>query len=269
MSHTGRHHRPFREKVHGRPLRTEVNPYVTLHEEFGPPVVTADEAFTWNGRWADCFGRDAPLHVEVGSGNGFFLSGMAMRHPDRNWLGIEIRYKRVVLCARKIQAAGALHARIARYDAWWLDDLFGPASIDGLYVNHPDPWIKVTNARKRLMSRYFAEFASMVLKPGAELRLKSDFAPNLDGLVQGAEGLPLRLMGRSSDVRREGLPWDADDDITTNYQSKFDKKDAPVHALRMVREAGPAPGLTAERQGAPRAPSEVAAQAHEAVEKTS
>ena len=84
MSHTGRHHRPFREKVHGRPLRTEVNPYVVLHEEFGPPVVTADAAFTWNGRWAECFERDAPLHVEVGSGNGFFLAGMAARHPDRN-----------------------------------------------------------------------------------------------------------------------------------------------------------------------------------------
>jgi tRNA (guanine-N7-)-methyltransferase len=255
MNHNGRHNRPFREKVHARPSRSEINPYVALHEQFGPPVVTAEAALDWTGRWAELFGRDAPLHVEVGSGNGFFLSGMAARHPDRNWLGIEIRYKRVVLCARKIQAAGCAHARIVRYDAWWLDDLFAPGSIDGLYVNHPDPWVKVNDARKRLMSRYFAEFAAMVLKPGAELRLKSDFVPNLDGLANGAAGLPLQLLGRSADVRRDGLPWDVDDDITTNYQSKFDRKDAPVHALRMVRTAGPSPSLTAARQGMPAPPS--------------
>ena len=251
MSHTGRHHRPFRDKAHARPARSEVNPYVELHERFGPPVVTADAALDWTGRWAACLGRAAPLHVEVGSGNGFFLAGMATRHPGRNWVGIEIRYKRVVLCARKLQAAGVQHARIVRYDAWWLDDLFGAGSIDGLYVNHPDPWVKANTARKRLMSRYFAEFASMALKPGAELRLKSDFAPNLDGLVEGATGLPLQVLGRSSDVRRHGLPWDVEDDVTTNYQSKFDRKESPVHALRMVRIPGPSPTLSAARQGEP------------------
>lgn len=255
MKHHGRHHRPFREKVHGRLLRADINPYVEQHATFGPPVVTADEALDWARRWSDCFGRAAPLHVEVGSGNGFFLAGMAARHPDQNWLGIEIRFKRVILCARKIQAAGAQHARILRYDAWWLDDLFDEASVDGLYVNHPDPWMKSTQAEKRLMGRYFAEFAAWVLKPGAELRLKSDFAPNLDGLIAGAEGLPLKVLGRSDDVRNAGLPWDPTDDITTNYQSKFDRRDAPVHALRMVRVEGPAAPPTAARQGPSDAPS--------------
>jgi tRNA (guanine-N7-)-methyltransferase len=247
MSFSGRHQRPFREKVHALPARSEINPYVKIHEQFGEPVITANEALDQVGRWAECFGREAPLHLEIGSGNGFFLAGMAGRHPEQNWLGIEIRFKRVVLCARKIQAAGLQNARIARYDAWWLDDLFGPGSLAGLYVNHPDPWTKKNQADKRLMGRYFAEFAAWVLAPGASLRLKSDFPGNLDGLMSGIEGLPLRVVGRSGDVRM-GLPWDPSDDVTTNYQSKFDRRDAPVHALCLVREPGVVERPSALRQ---------------------
>lgn len=255
MSKTGRDRRPFRDKVHGRPSKSEINPYVELHETFGPPVLTAHQAIDFRADWSACFGRAAPLHVEVGSGNGFFLAGMADRHPEQNWLGIEIRYKRVVLCARKIRAAGLAHARICRYDAWWLDDLFGPASLAGLYVNHPDPWMKNSQAGKRLMGRYFAELAAWTLQVGAELRLKSDFPGNLDGLLAGAVGLPLRVLGRSDDVRTQ-LPWDAADDVTTNYQSKFDRRDAPVYALRMVREPGMVERPTAPRQGLRDGPSE-------------
>jgi len=249
MSNFGRQNRPFREKVHGRPQKSETNPYVELHATLGPPVITAHEALDHAGNWDACFGRSAPLHLEVGSGNGFFLAGMAARHPERNWLGLEIRFKRVVLCARKIQAAGITNARISRYDAWWLDDLFGEASLSGLYVNHPDPWKKKKEARKRLMGRYFAEFAAWALKPGAELRLKSDFPGNIEGLVGAIDGLPLTVVGRSDDVRRS-LPWDAGDDITTNYQSKFDKKDAPVYAVRLVRGPGEASPPSAARQDA-------------------
>ena len=107
--------------------RPDLNPYLRLHREWGPPVLTASDAAANRGRWDAAFEAPGPLHVEVGPGNGFHLAGMAARHPDVNWLGLEIRYKRVVLCAKKIESAGvARNARIARYDAWWLDDVFAP-----------------------------------------------------------------------------------------------------------------------------------------------
>lgn len=238
MSRLGRHEVPFRDKVKGEARAKDVNPYVASHRTYGPPVIPAEEAGAWRGRWDECFGRSAPLHLEVGCGNGFFLAGMARRHPEFNWVGIEIRYKRVVLTARKLQAAGVDgHSRIVRYDAWWLDDLFEAGSLSGIYVNHPDPWMKDRHAGKRLMGPLFARFAAWALKPGGEVRLKSDHPPNLDGLWEGAQGLPFELLGRSDDVRSE-LPWDREDDVVTNYQSKFDRRDAPVYALRMVRVAG-------------------------------
>ncbi len=219
----------------------DLNPYLKLHREFGPPVLPAETALEFRDRWDECFGAARPLHLEIGSGNGFFLAGMSARHPDQNWLGIEIRFKRVILCAKKIQAAGVENARIARYDAWWLDDLFAPGSVAGLYVNHPDPWEKAHQEKHRLMGRHFAGLASRLLRIGAEFRLKTDHLVNVDSLCRAVEGLPLELVARVEDIAANGTPWDPADDIRTNYQSKFERRDEPVHAVLLRRIPGEAP----------------------------
>ena len=162
---------------------------------------------------------------------------MAQKHPDRNWLGLEIRFKRVILCAKKIRAAGVENARIARYDAWFLDDLFEPLEIAGLYVNFPDPWMRDRDEKKRLMGPVFAAWAARSLCPGGFLRLKSDHGPNLDRLVEGCRGLPLEVVGRSDDVAVDGTPWLEGDDIITNYQSKFIARGEPTHALLLRRHS--------------------------------
>ncbi len=220
----------------------EANPYVTSHRSFGPELLTAEQAFGVGRDWSGLFGREAPLHVEIGSGNGFFLTELARRNPDVNVLGIEIRYKRTVLCGRKIRSAGVDNARVVRYHAAFLDDLFHPASIAVLWVHHPDPWPKERHEKNRLISRWFLEDVVRLLEPGGYLRLKSDFEPNVarasrlidhgpDDEVLPA--LPLRVTGRSDDVNTGPAPWP--EDIETNYQRKFKRRGEPVYAIELQR----------------------------------
>ena len=233
----------FRDRTDEDFKRPDINPFLVEHRTFGPELLPASAAWKHRGSWAEVFGREAPLHVEIGSGNGFFLAELARRHPDWNVLGIEIRNKRVVLCARKIRKVGVTNARIARYHAAFLDDLFEPGSLAGLYVNHPDPWPKTRHDKNRLISRWFLEDVVSLLQPGGWFRLKSDFAPNVDRAVelldrgadgQPAERLPLEVTGRSDDVITGPAPWP--DDIETNYQSKFRLKGEPVYAVELVRQ---------------------------------
>ena len=227
--------RPFDTRSEEAFRDPDLNPYMKLHRAFGPEVLPADQGPGFKGRWDEAFGRKAELHLEIGPGNGFFLSGMAARHPEWNWLGVEIRFKRVVLTATKLRAAGVHNARVLRYDAHHLDDLFAEGEVAGLYVNHPDPWTKTGRAKHRLLLRPFAEWACRALRPGAPVRIKSDYHPNLDDFQGLLEGLPLRVVARVDDLRRDGAPW-GEDDVTTNYQSKFDKRGLPVAGLLLVRE---------------------------------
>jgi len=212
-----------------------LNPFLQLHREFGPPVLTTGEAQQAVGRWDQVYGRAAPLHVEIGSGNGFYLAHMAGLHPEWNWLGIEIRFKRVVLTARKLRAAGVSHARIARYDAFYVEEILPAAGVAGLYVNHPDPWPKKRQAKNRLLARPFAEMVTRVLAPRARLRIKTDTASYVEQFLQAMEGLPLQVLGRSQDIAREGTPWPEEDDRVTNYQRKFYEKGVAVAGLWVGR----------------------------------
>lgn len=225
--------------------RPDLNPYLARHREFGPELLPAEDARAFARRWAEAFGRDAPLHVEIGAGNGSFLVGLAEANPGWNVLGVELRYKRVWQCAVRIRKAGVANARIARYHAAYLDPLFAPGSVAGLYVNHPDPWPKARHEKNRLISRWFLEDCARWLAPGGWLRIKSDFAPNVARAVElldrGPDGeplpaLPFRVTGRADDVNSAGAPWP--EDIPTHYQLKMRARGVPVHAVELVRIEG-------------------------------
>ena len=49
------------------------------------------EARRSQGKWHEIFGNDHPIHIEVGSGKGAFITGMAKQNPDINYIGIDIQ----------------------------------------------------------------------------------------------------------------------------------------------------------------------------------
>ncbi len=225
--------RPFTDHAPDAMPMPGLNPYVAEHASFGREILPATEALSWKDRWSEWFGRTAPLHLEIGSGNGFYLSGMAGQHPEADWVGLEIRYKRVVLAARKLRGLGLTNACVVRFDATHLHQLFPVGSLAGVHINHPDPWARDKQAKHRLIGREFLELLAPLMQPGAELRLKTDFPPHITALLEAAPGL-FTMKAVHGDVLAEGAPWP--DDVRTNYQRKADEKGVAVGAVWLVRD---------------------------------
>jgi len=235
VTHLGRNLRPFRETADDNVPFPENNPWLQRFVEFGRPVVRSQEALTFKGRWGEAFDAPRPLHLEIGSGNGFFLSEFARRHPELNLVGVEIRYKRLVTAALKVRKLGLPNAVLTRYDAWWLDDLFEPGELAGLYLNHPDPWPKDRHVDKRLLGPWFAEWAASTLQPGSPLWLKTDALSNVEALLTAIEGHPFEVVACVEDIGANGCPWPQEDEIQTNFQAKFERKGLPVHGVVLRR----------------------------------
>lgn len=53
------------------------------------------------GEWKKVFGNNNPIHVEIGSGKGQFITGMAKQHPDINFIGIEVAKSIIVSTVQK------------------------------------------------------------------------------------------------------------------------------------------------------------------------
>ncbi|OGI44870.1 MAG: tRNA (guanosine(46)-N7)-methyltransferase TrmB [Candidatus Muproteobacteria bacterium RIFCSPHIGHO2_01_FULL_65_16] len=122
------------------------------------------------------FGRKAPVHVEIGFGNGDVLAAMAARHPEYDYLGIEVHRPGIGALLRRLEAAGLGNARVMRADAEEvLARNIPDAALSAVYIFFPDPWPKKRHHKRRLIQPEFAELVRRKLQPGGMLHLATDW----------------------------------------------------------------------------------------------
>ncbi len=122
------------------------------------------------------FGRDAPLHVEVGFGNGEALAAMAAAHPQNNYLGIEVHRPGVGALLRRVEAEGLANVRVACTDAKeFLEQRVPEGSLNAVHIFFPDPWHKQRHHKRRLIQAEFVALLARKLRPGGLLHLATDW----------------------------------------------------------------------------------------------
>ena len=105
---------------------------------------------------AELFGRSAPLHVDLGCGDGSFLCEMAQQFPKRNFLGIDRLTKRVEKVRRKAEKIE--NVRVLRADTLFaVRYLLPESSVETFYLLFPDPWPKRRHQLRRIFTRDFLD----------------------------------------------------------------------------------------------------------------
>src|SRR2546422_11051257 len=90
---------------------------------------------------AQLFPATQPLEVELGSGDGSFLTEYAARHPDRNFIGVERLLGRLRKMERKALRAGLANLQGLRIESsYFLEYLLPHQSAIALHIYFPDPW---------------------------------------------------------------------------------------------------------------------------------
>ena len=51
------------------------------------------------GKWESVFEQYQPLHIEIGTGKGRFITEMAKANPTINYLGLELQQSVIVICS--------------------------------------------------------------------------------------------------------------------------------------------------------------------------
>ncbi len=215
------------------PERTfQVNPYtrwVYEHPRHLLPDPTPEQLAVARGVRA----ATRPLCVELGSGSGRFLIEQARRLPQVDFVGFELRFKRLVKSAQKAEKLGLDNVWILREYGERLFAYVSANSLDGLYVNFPDPWPKVAQWKKRLINADFLRRLHEVLRPGGWLRLKTDHSGyflHVLSSVQNAPGWAIRRF--SNDMYRasaSGL------DARSEFEQLFASQNKPIFLLHLEK----------------------------------
>lgn len=120
------------------------------------------------------FGDDRPLHFEIGFGAGEHLAGQAVLHPDHGLIGCEPFLNGVVGALAHIEEQGLTNVRLHMGDALDVLARLPDASLDRVYLLHPDPWPKARHAKRRMMNAGPLDRIAAKLKLGCEFRFGTD-----------------------------------------------------------------------------------------------
>ena len=165
--------------------------------------VAADEPIDPAAVW----GREAPLVVEIGSGQGHAIVHAASSHPEWDFLAIEVFKAGLARTMLDAERAGARNLRLVEANApEVLEHLLPEASVSELWVFFPDPWHKKKHTKRRLVTPEFAALAARALRDGGMLRLATDwedYALQMRDVLNGADAFEKAFEGEWAD-RYEG-----------------------------------------------------------------
>ena len=106
-------------------------------------------------------GNFEKLFIEIGSGNGHFFNEIAENYPEYLFIGVEIKKKRVLKSIRKSNYLKLNNIIFANLDGFlFLNEYIDNKTIDGLYVNFPDPWSKKRYRKNRIIQDEFMQTLS-------------------------------------------------------------------------------------------------------------
>jgi tRNA (guanine-N7-)-methyltransferase len=177
--------------------------------------------------WQKQFGRETTLAVEIGFGYGEFLVQLAQKDPERDFVGLELKWASIRKALRNIAQAKTFNVRLMRADARVaLDRLFLPQSLHSVYALFPDPWPKKRHAKNRLFSNTFLRMLNSRLVSGGEAHIITDYQPYLNWILEQADGTGF-------EVHRKSMP----PRFGTKYERKWHERgQEEFHELRLVKE---------------------------------
>ncbi|WP_317366316.1 tRNA (guanosine(46)-N7)-methyltransferase TrmB [uncultured Tyzzerella sp.] len=181
------------------------------------------------GKWREVFGNDNPIHIEIGTGKGQFLTTMSLLNPNINYIAIE-RQTNVIVSALKKGREKGVGKNIVFFvaDVKELLNYFEPEEIDRIYINFCDPWPnKKKWAKRRLTHKNFLNLYEALFTNGGEVFFKTDNRLLFEFSLNEFADKGWRLHNISLDLHNS----DFEGNVKTEYEEKFSGIGMPIYRL--------------------------------------
>lgn len=125
--------------------------------------------------WPAIFGREAPVVIELGCGNGRFTLLSALRRPDHDHFASDILPAVIRYATRRANQRGLSNARFAVKDAQTImSGYVGPGSVDEVHLYHPQPYHDSAKAHLRVVNPKFLADVHLCLRSGGLFVVQTD-----------------------------------------------------------------------------------------------
>ena len=189
------------------------------------------------GKWKDKFKNPKlPLHIELGCGKGSFISELAFRNQDTNYIAIDLVDAMLGLAKRKVEEKynennmKVDNLILVRYDIERINNIINlEDEVKRIYINFCNPWPKSKHKKKRLTHTKQLEHYKEFLKPGSEIYFKTDD----DGLFEDSltyfTDSGFEILKKTYNLHREDIFNGKN--IITEHEKMFSDEGIKIKAL--------------------------------------
>ncbi|WP_125606521.1 tRNA (guanosine(46)-N7)-methyltransferase TrmB [Lapidilactobacillus bayanensis] len=181
------------------------------------------------GNWAARFtNSDLPVELEIGSGKGQFIIGMAQAHPEINYIAMELQSAAIGMILQKQIELQLPNLQLFLGDGAVVTDFFAPGEVNNLYLNFSDPWPKTRHAKRRLTYPTFLAQYRQILLVAGQLRFKTDNQGLFEYSLQSLNASDWLFDFISLDLHHSERQAT---NVETEYEQKFAAKGQVIYAL--------------------------------------
>ncbi len=189
---------------------------------------------TNKGKWREVCGfpEDCELYLEIGCGKGKFCTETAIANPDALYIALERESSVILAAIEKTKELGIKNLFFVNADAKNLLEYFEENEVDRIYLNFSDPWTRKKKPKRRLTYRDFLKVYENIMKPGSEIRFKTDNTLLFEFSVSEFTECGFTLSEVTRDLHNS--EYDADN-VRTEFEQKF--ADQGIAIKRLVATA--------------------------------
>lgn len=185
----------------------------------------------YKGKYHLVFKNNNPICVEIGMGKGDFIIGMAKKHPNVNYVGIEMYDSVIVRAVQKLAEQNLPNLRLINMDASMINDVF-LNEVDTLYLNFSDPWPKKRHAKRRLTSHEFLKKYDGVFKADKKIFQKTDNVDLFSYSIESLSTYGYVLKNVTMDLYANMI----DDNVQTEYEKRFVSENVKICRLEAYKK---------------------------------
>lgn len=182
----------------------------------------------------EIFKNNNPIVLELGCGHGDYTIGLARLHPEKNFVGVDIKGARIWKGASIAKEEGLKNVVFLRTEIELIDFCFAENEVSEIWITFPDPQIKYRRAKHRLTHPNFLDKYKQILHPGGKIHLKCD-SEFLHGYTSGVvQMLGYQVFDSFYDIDlqlRKNDPENVLFSIKTHYEKKWLKEGKAITYL--------------------------------------
>ena len=188
------------------------------------------------GAWRTHFKNDHPVLLELACGRGEYTVNLAQLHPQKNFIGIDVKGNRMYIGAKNALDNNIENAAFLRTQIEKLPEYFAVEEVDEIWITFPDPQLRLSKAKKRLTHPRFLRLYKNVLKQNGPIHLKTDSPDLYDFTKKVIAMYGLNLLEDTSDAyAMENIAPELK--IKTHYESLDIAGSKKIHYLKFTLPA--------------------------------